>query len=735
MRSSGNFRRAVAVAAATAVATSCTTALAESRSAAAPVPLLGGPVSWHFGQWRPVTDAVRGGVSTARLIPSEAGARFQGTLDPSKLKAGFAGVNLDVAELPKPLTDFTGLKLDVAGSDGREYTLLLKIRGAEAGSSYQVRFTPAPEESLEVPFSRFAGFRRGRPDPTAPPLHTADVGTIALQIASNFQEQSGDYQLGLKGLAGVRDAAVYSIVTEELPHLRDRTRLLDKEEGKARDDREGLRRHLEANERMASYLERCSPLVTKHDNAAVGRFLEGLAELGKKDFTDDEVLQLVNMGPIDPLYIFGICEDSDRRFGEKDLQHICGLAQQHLGAESLAPDPESAEEVEQEPAEATRLDFVEWMTTVETCFLLELRALVMGQCRGVAKSFVDSMRRAMLAPSLPTTGDMLATLPLPLPPLPPTPGTESQRPLPSRCHHSPIHPKSSSFAGLGLPLALARRKRATRRICRNIAVKEEITALSTGAAPLDKALGGGLPCGHIVEVIGCPQSGKTSLALSCVAGAQATGRRQRCAIMDMDGCLGPRHLVEMGVSLARDKLDVFKPRSAEEVVSMIQDLTKSRFFDLIVLDSLGSMTSESQLRSDLKDGDSFGASDLTKILSKFFRQAAPMLRQCRTTLLCTNQFRGGSLLFGPKEVPFGGQALGRRSSVRLCTIEPQIREIAGCAPSLQCQVEIIKFAGVPDQRQTATSVEFGLVFGKGASWGGSISDLRSSEHDVPELSV
>lgn len=257
--------------------------------------------------------------------------------------------------------------------------------------------------------------------------------------------------------------------------------------------------------------------------------------------------------------------------------------------------------------------------------------------------------------------------------------------------------------------------------------------LSTGAALLDQALGGGLPCGQIVEVIGCPQSGKTSLALSCIAGAQATGRRQRCAIIDMDGCLGPRHMVEMGVSLARDKLDVFKPRSAEEVVSMIQDLTKSRFFDLIVLDSLASMTCERELRSDLKDGGNFGASDLTKILSKFFRQVAPMLRQCRTTLLCTNQFRGGSMLFGPEEVPFGGQVLGRWSSIRLCTIEPQIREIAGCAPSLRCEVEIIKF-DVPDQRQTATSVEFGLVFGEGASWGGA-SDLQSSEHDVPELSV
>jgi len=251
---------------------------------------------------------------------------------------------------------------------------------------------------------------------------------------------------------------------------------------------------------------------------------------------------------------------------------------------------------------------------------------------------------------------------------------------------------------------------------------------------LDEALGGGLPCGQIIEVIGATQSGKTSLALSCIAGAQATGRRQRCAFIDMDGCLGQRHMVEMGVSLARDKLDVVKARSAEEVASMIQDLTQSRFFDLIVLDSLASMAPESQLRSDLKDGDDFGASDLTRILSKFFRQAAPMLRQCRTTLLCTNQFRGGSMLFGPKEVPFGGQALGRWSSIRLCTSEPQIQEIAGCAPSLQCQVDIVKFA-VPEQTQKANSVEFRLVFGKGASWGGSVSHLRSNEHDVQELSV
>ncbi|CAE7719421.1 unnamed protein product [Symbiodinium pilosum] len=211
MRVVGSLRRVAAVAAATAVATTCTTAMAETRPGTAVfVPLLGGPQSWRFDQWKAITDAVRGGVSTARLVPSDSGAKFQGNLDPSKLKAGFAGVNLDVGELPRPLTDFVGLKLDVANSDGREYTVLLKVRGGEAGSSYQVRFTPEPNQSMEAPFATFAAFRRGRPDPSAPQLRAADVGTIAVQIASNFEEQSGDYELELRGISGLGGPEIHS---------------------------------------------------------------------------------------------------------------------------------------------------------------------------------------------------------------------------------------------------------------------------------------------------------------------------------------------------------------------------------------------------------------------------------------------------------------------------------------------------------------------------------------------
>lgn len=54
----------------------------------------------------------------------------------------------------------------------------------------------------------------------------------------------------------------------------------------------------------------------------------------------------------------------------------------------------------------------------------------------------------------------------------------------------------------------------------------EVSAVSTGSLNLDLALGvGGLPRGRITEIYGPESSGKTTLALHCVAEVQK--RRQR----------------------------------------------------------------------------------------------------------------------------------------------------------------------------------------------------------------
>ena len=50
----------------------------------------------------------------------------------------------------------------------------------------------------------FAAYRRGRPDASAPPLDKSEIETLAIQIASNFTQQSGRFQLELQSIAGLK---------------------------------------------------------------------------------------------------------------------------------------------------------------------------------------------------------------------------------------------------------------------------------------------------------------------------------------------------------------------------------------------------------------------------------------------------------------------------------------------------------------------------------------------------
>lgn len=71
----------------------------------------------------------------------------------------------------------------------------------------------------------------------------------------------------------------------------------------------------------------------------------------------------------------------------------------------------------------------------------------------------------------------------------------------------------------------------------------------TGIAALDERLGGGLPVGAISELTGPECSGRTSLALSFVAGLTDAGRV--CAWVDVSDALDPGSAAACGVDLER----------------------------------------------------------------------------------------------------------------------------------------------------------------------------------------
>jgi hypothetical protein len=71
----------------------------------------------------------------------------------------------------------------------------------------------------------------------------------------------------------------------------------------------------------------------------------------------------------------------------------------------------------------------------------------------------------------------------------------------------------------------------------------------TGIAALDERLGGGLPVGAMSELTGPECSGRTSLALSFVAGLTDVGRV--CAWVDVSDALDPESAAAIGVDLER----------------------------------------------------------------------------------------------------------------------------------------------------------------------------------------
>src|SRR5207237_8180138 len=78
----------------------------------------------------------------------------------------------------------------------------------------------------------------------------------------------------------------------------------------------------------------------------------------------------------------------------------------------------------------------------------------------------------------------------------------------------------------------------------------DVDTVSTGSLGLDIALGiGGLPRGRVVEIYGPESSGKTTLALHCLAEAQKKGGI--CAFIDAEHALDPLYCRNLRVRVGR----------------------------------------------------------------------------------------------------------------------------------------------------------------------------------------
>ena len=252
----------------------------------------------------------------------------------------------------------------------------------------------------------------------------------------------------------------------------------------------------------------------------------------------------------------------------------------------------------------------------------------------------------------------------------------------------------------------------------------DIEAVSTGSLGLDIALGiGGLPKGRIIEVYGPESSGKTTLALHCVAEAQKSGGV--CAFVDAEHALDPVYAGKLGVDL--DDLLVSQPDTGEQALEIADTLVRSGAIDVLVIDSVAALTPRAELEGEM--GDQLPGLQ-ARLMSQALRKLTGSISKSHCMVIFINQIRMKiGVMFGSPETTSGGNALKFYASVRL-----DIRRIGQIKDrdevvGNQTRVKVVKNKVAPPFRQ----VDFDIIYGEGISKMGELLDL-GVKADVVEKS-
>lgn len=157
--------------------------------------------------------------------------------------------------------------------------------------------------------------------------------------------------------------------------------------------------------------------------------------------------------------------------------------------------------------------------------------------------------------------------------------------------------------------------------------------VSTGCAPIDELLGGGLPRGTVTQIYGPPASGKTNVALS--AAIEVAASDGRAVYIDTEGLSGARFeqlaAARGDADTLADRIVIREAHEWSEQADAVKDAAEfAEDAELIVLDSATGFY-RLERTADEEDGDALRtvAKQLTGLLS--------LARRYDLGVLVTNQ--------------------------------------------------------------------------------------------------